>query len=103
MTTPRDIHRATLLHDGTVLLTGGGEGLCFHPTLQSAEVYDPASRSFIAVGKMTRSRSGRTVTVLNDGTVLIAGGFSYWPFDIARSAELYRPATERSGRRSGRR
>jgi galactose oxidase-like protein len=103
MTTPRDIHRASLLHDGTVLLAGGGEGWCGHPTLQSAEVYDPASRSFIAVGNMTRSRSGHTVTVLNDGTVLIAGGFSYWPYEVTRSAEIYRPIRQDIGRRTGRR
>ena len=109
MTTSRDIHTATLLRDGTVLLAGGGEGWCGHPTLDSAEVYDPASRSFVAVGKMTQSRSGHTATLLNDGTVLITGGFSYGGFSYgsagtARSAELYRPAPgEASGRKPGRR
>jgi WD40 repeat protein len=104
MMTSRDIHTATLLRDGTVLLAGGGEGWCGHPTLDSGEVYDPASRSFVAVGKMTQSRSGHTATLLNDGTVLITGGFSNWSAGTARSAELYRPApSEASGRKLGRR
>lgn len=72
MTTPRDIHTATLLQDGTVLLAGGGEGWSSYPALDSAEVYDPARRSFVAVGAMTLSRSAHTATLLNDGTVLIA-------------------------------
>jgi hypothetical protein len=103
MTTHRDIHTATLLNDGTVLLAGGGEGWCSSPTLDSAELYDPASRSFVSVGKMTVSRSGHTATLLTDGSVLIVGGFSYWPAGVTRTAELYRPATEGTGRRTGRR
>lgn len=95
MTRSRDIHTATLLRDGTVLLTGGGEGGCSQPTLDSAELYDPRSRSFVAVGRMTRSRSLHTATLLNDGRVLIAGGMSYWPFNTTRSAEIYVPDAAR--------
>ncbi len=99
MTTSRDIHTATLLQDGTVLITGGGEGWCHGSTHDTAELYEPEARSFVAVGKMTHSRSSHTATLLNDGTVLIAGGMSYWPFDTLRSAELYRPASTPSRRR----
>jgi hypothetical protein len=104
MTTGRDIHSATLLDDGTVLLAGGGAGWCFQSTHDSAEIYDPAKRSFVAAGRMTESRSGHTATLLKDGTVLIAGGFSYWPLKQLSSAELYQPGTSpQTGRRSGRR
>lgn len=99
MTTSRDIHTATLLREGTVLLTGGGEGWCFRPTLDSAELYDPETRSFVAVGRMTRSRTAHTATLLNDDTVLIAGGTSFWPASTTSSAELYRPTTAPSRRR----
>jgi len=75
-----------------VLLAGGGDGWCRSSTLDSAEIYDPGTRSFVAVGKMTRSRAGHTATLLKDGTVLIVGGNSYWPFEVAGSAEIYRPA-----------
>ncbi|MDQ6802944.1 MAG: hypothetical protein M3041_19235 [Acidobacteriota bacterium] len=98
MTAARDIHTSTLLSDGTVLLTGGGEGWCGGATLDSAEIYDPATQSFTAVGNMTHSRTLHTATLLNDGTVLIAGGGAYWPASVARSAEIYRPATSRTGR-----
>jgi len=98
MMTGRDIHTATLLNDGTVFLAGGGDGWCFTPTRESAELYDPSTRSFVAVGKMSQSRSAHTATLLNDGTVLLAGGMSYWPFRTTASAELYRPAQTRSGR-----
>src|SRR5439155_26039697 len=101
ITEARDIHTATLLQDGTVLLTGGGEGWCGGSTLESAELYDPPSRSFVPASRMTRSRSTHTATLLNNGTVLIAGGFSgfsYSPFYSTATAELYRPATSRTGR-----
>jgi len=102
MTEPRDIHTSTLLADGTVLITGGGDGWCGGSTLASIEIYDPATQSFIAAGKMTRSRSAHTATLLNDGTVLITGGISYWPASVARSAELYRPAATTGRTRSRR-
>ena len=98
MTTPHDIHTATLLQDGRVLVVGGGEGWCHMSTSSSAELYDPETRRFTSAGHMTRSRSEHTATLLNDGTVLIAGGFSYWPFDVAQSSELFVPAYARSGR-----
>lgn len=98
MTEPRDIHASTLLNDGTVLITGGGEGWCGMPTHDTAELYVPSTRSFVAAGRMTRSRTMHTATLLHDGTVLIAGGISYWPFSPAIDAELYLPANTRTGR-----
>jgi WD40 repeat protein len=98
MTVARDIHTSTLLSDGTVLITGGGEGWCNSSTLDSAEIYDPATRSFATAGKMMQSRTMHTATLLNDGTVLITGGSAYWPASVARRAELYRPVISRTGR-----
>lgn len=98
MTVPRDIHGSTLLSDGTVLITGGGDGWCGMPTLDSAELYDPATRSFVLAGHMAQSRTAHTATLLNDGTVLIAGGTTYWPASVATRAELYVPPQARTGR-----
>ncbi len=104
MSSNRDAHSATLLDDGTVLVAGGGVGWCYAPTKGSAEIYDPAKRSFVPVGKMTVPRSGHSATLLKDGTVLIAGGFSWYPYTTLRSAELYVPvAPAHAGRRPGRR
>ena len=116
MTTARIGHTATLLRDGRVLITGGNlvkvEGLSYRvDRLASAELYDPASGTFTAVGDMTIGRAGQTATLLPDGKVLIAGG-AYGPphpgtpvvlpdgkmftpvvSDPLPNAELYDPST----------
>jgi len=87
MTEARYYHAATVLPDGTVLITGG----VFHR--QSAELYDPATETFSPIGNMIWPRTVHTATLLQDGRVLIAGG--EWPLDgpkpINSSAELYTP------------
>ncbi len=83
----RSMHTATLLSDGTVLVTGGIAG----PQTDSAELYDPATGSWTAAGT-TASRSGHTATLLLDGRVLVAGGFDFDDGRLA-SADLYDPTT----------
>ena len=74
---------ATLLPDGTVLVTGGTRR---DPLLASAELYDPGSGSWTATGNMVEVRDGHRATLLLDGTVLVAGG-------AEASAELYDPGS----------
>jgi len=83
MSTARIFHTATMLSSGTVLLTGGevNLGCC---SISSAELYDPAHKTFGGMGFMTVARQNHTATLLNNGTVLVAGGDS-----AAASAELY--------------
>lgn len=71
MTTRRQLHTATLLPRGVVLVTGGWDG---QRSLASAEVYDPASGRFYRIGAMFSPRESHTATLLRDGTVLFAGG-----------------------------
>ena len=79
---PRTAHTATLLNNGTVLVTGGvgygqDSGLGFSVieyTLSTAELFDPAQGSFGPTVSMTYARGGHTATLLSDGTVLVAGG-----------------------------
>jgi hypothetical protein len=96
MAEDRGGHTATLLPNGKVLIAGGGNIGGSYPALSgnasaTAEVYDPASGTFSATGKMVTGREGQTATLLANGTVLIAGG---WTGSSAiASAELYDPAT----------
>jgi hypothetical protein len=85
--TARSFHTATLLTGGKVLVTGGFNGV----TLNSAELYDPATFSFAATGTMVASREYHTATLLPSGKVLVAGGSS--SNTVVATAELYDPAT----------
>ncbi len=83
-------HTATLLPSGKVLITGGQaniEGM--QRSTASAELYDPAAGTFTATGGMGWARHLHTATLLTNGKVLIAGGYS-WDSPLA-SAELYDP------------
>jgi hypothetical protein len=82
----RGRHTATLLADGTVLVTRLGR-------LGSAERYDPASGTWSTTGDLAVVRFVPTATLLEDGTVLVAGGYGDDPDgDIAtRSGERYHP------------
>jgi hypothetical protein len=78
LTAQRGGKTATLLADGRVLVTGGyncgpagQDGLW-----ASAEIYDPDAGTFSATGSMTAPREFHTATLLPNGRVLIAGGFS---------------------------
>jgi len=89
----RASHSSTLLPDGKVLIAGGfgGSGTERNP-YRSAEIYDPRTKSFQPAGNMTMGRSGHTATLLKNGKVLIAGGWTGWS-NVGGSAELYDPST----------
>lgn len=87
-------HTATRLNDGRVLVTGGwgpdGDPSGLHA---SAEIWDPATGVFrMLPSLMQSSRGGHTATLLDDGSVLVVGGFS--GLDSYRFAERFDPATE---------
>jgi len=87
LTVKRHKHDATLLADGRVLIVGGSDERDGRGAYQNAEVYDPRSGNFIAVGNMNAPRyklQGTTI-LLKNGKVLIAGG--------STRAEVFDPAT----------
>jgi len=87
---PRELHAATLLADGKVLITGGVSSTSEAPT--TAELFDPSSSTFIATGSMGSIHQLPTATRLKDGKVLVAGGKN-GPGSPIATAELYDPAT----------
>ncbi len=83
---------ATLLADGRVLVAGGGTA---DSVLDTAEIYDPATGSWTATGRLTRPRVDHTATSLPDGKVLVVGGdckVDMQSLGCAGTAELYDPA-----------
>src|SRR5262245_37528055 len=85
MSTVRIGHTATLLTSGKVLIAGGSSsGYPSNLPTSSAELYDPSIGIFTPTGNMSAARSWHSATLLPDGRVLIAGGYS---------AEIYDPST----------
>jgi hypothetical protein len=106
MTVPRADAAAAPLPDGRVLVAGGTnyDGFVSCPdlycpqitmTLQSAEIFDPATGSFSPTGSMTFPRSGAVAAPLPDGRVVVAGGGYYdgSTFVVRDTAEIFDPAT----------
>ncbi len=85
----RNLHTATLLLDGRVLIAGGQSRAPFAPSLtvfDSTEIYDPSSGVFSPAGSMEEPRSGHFAALLSNGDVLIGGGAT-----LDGSAELFNP------------
>ena len=72
-----------------MLLAGGFNG---NP-VSDAELFDPTTGSFSRTGSMGSPRADHTATLLNDGTVLVAGAFSF-SAPLA-SAEVFDPTTSK--------
>lgn len=84
MTKARTHHQATLLANGTVLVSGGSG--------TSAELYDPATATWTATSPLKAAEGGHTATLLPNGKALVAGG-ERSPTVALSSAELYDPPT----------
>ena len=87
LNTARENQQASLLEDGTILVTGGDNG---SSPLSSAEIY--VNGAFVSAASMTSPRSGHQQTLLSSGTgqVLITGGTDGSSLALA-SAELFTP------------
>ncbi len=100
MRSPRQLHTLTRLKDGTVLAAGGlGSSSPTGPGLGTAEIYHPdgpdANQWTLTTGPMPTPRWGHSAVLLDDGSVLVAGGSASRPgggVTALRSAERYTPA-----------
>jgi hypothetical protein len=94
LATARLNHTATLLEDGSVLITGGFSNAfncaaldtCY---VQSSERFDPVSGNFFNGPAMIAARNQHTATRLKTGEVLIAGGNNSQGF--LATSELFDP------------
>jgi hypothetical protein len=87
METPLICQTATPLQNGMILIAGGVNA---NGATTAAELYNPntGAQSFSPTGSLNVARScGSTATLLNDGTVLIAGGSGN------TTAEIYIPSS----------
>jgi len=90
---------ATRLNDGTVLVAGGQAGCsasvpsnaCLALETKSAELYNPTTGKFTTTGPLSLARIIPAATLLDDGRVLLTGGFSN-ATGPNNSAEVYDPA-----------
>jgi hypothetical protein len=82
---------AAVLPNGQVLIAGGDSYANNKNTpIDYAEVYDPASGTFKATGRMVEPRSGAHLIPLTDGSVLVVDGATTG-YTSTASAELYDP------------
>ncbi len=106
MNFPRANATASVLSGGKILIAGGTQSGNRGPSLNTAEIYDPATSTFALTTvafpgtgtNMTDFRSNHTATTLNNGTILIAGGEddtgpAHAQHVGLRTAEIYDPST----------
>ncbi|KAB0664416.1 hypothetical protein F6V25_12810 [Oryzomonas japonica] len=97
MKNARWLHTATLLANGKVLVAGGdasqGPGIEGGVPLAAAEIYDPVAGTFTPLTvAMINPRYSHTATLLNSGTVLLAGGQGTGGQKLPES-EIFNPTT----------
>lgn len=66
-------HSATLLPSGKVLFAGGFQDDKVPPEMSSAELYDPATKTFTTTGSMTDPRKLFALVTFGTGALAIAG------------------------------
>lgn len=104
---PRASHAAVRLANGDILISGGmtnaGGGNTGGPAVATCEIYSPSTNTLTPTGSMLLARMGHAMTLLDDGRVLVSGGFANWTnagpnfaamLNTARNtSEIYNPAT----------
>ncbi|MEI6715084.1 MAG: autotransporter-associated beta strand repeat-containing protein, partial [Verrucomicrobiota bacterium] len=90
MNVARELHTATLLPNGRVLIAGGDAG---GAAFASTELYEPQNNTFVTSGSLSVGRQYHTATLLNNGKVLVAGGHLGSPNASTAVCELYDVST----------
>jgi len=93
MATPRVYHASAVLNDGKVLVAGGLTGLPpAYASTNTVEIYNPSADIWTTGNPLSVARSNLTLTKLNDGRILAAGGNSN-PTTVVTTAELFNPVS----------
>ena len=92
---PRSFHTLTVLPDGKVLASGGGEtsdGVDQSKGVLTPEIWDPITNEWTLTASHTRSRLYHSsALLLQDGRVLLAGGGAFGSATNETNAEIYSP------------
>lgn len=83
------------LADGRVLVTGGRGGTDGGTIFDTVEIYDPVTGTFSDGGTVLTPRYVGIVARLDDGKILMTGGFNFTDGTLGNS-EIYDPATQTS-------
>jgi hypothetical protein len=83
-------HTATLIPNGKVLIAGGNDGQ--GNSLATAELFDPATKTFSPTANMNSARSLAPAVLLPNGKVLIVGGGDN-AGNMLATAEIYDPSS----------
>lgn len=103
MNTPRQGHKALVLADGRVLVTGGGTVWPYSNSTSTptTELYDPTTNTWVYSGNMTWGRAYQQMVQLPNGCPMVFGGRARRPDkptpasnqDFTTSAEVWTPLT----------
>lgn len=89
----RNGHTMTVLFDGRTLFAGGYlHASNTNRILDRVDIQDPVTKQWSATGPLNIARHSHTATLLEDGRVLVVGGYDA-KWKALASAELYDPKT----------
>ncbi len=98
LTIPRAVHRATVLADERILVSGGCTLRGCDGFERASEIFDPVGGRFTPGPDMTTPRAGHTATLLSDGRVLLVGGYAGEGRPPLVTAEVFDPDTNEFSR-----
>jgi hypothetical protein len=95
LVTARQNHTATLLPNGTILVTGGYNENKANVFLSSTEIYDPLTMTSRSAAPLPKERMDHGALLLHDGRVLVVGGrIGGWDGNYLSQADIYDPSRD---------